>query len=91
MTPTPQQLGSVRDGLLIAGFLPYLQQEVAKMCQGVETRMSDAQAKAELTPELALNGWLEVFAARRLLRRFESMVKVGQSQGQRVAPALETY
>lgn len=86
--PIDTEMSKVRDGARFAGFLPYLAAEVDKMVGTLESRMLDHIRDGSLTPDLAIQGWMELNAYRRLMKRFDQKVKIGQTAGQALAPVL---
>lgn len=88
MTVAPEEMAKISEGARLAGFLPYIEQEVAKMERMVENKAYLHIMKGTLTPEMALNYWLEKKAYHSLLTRFEQKVKIGQLAGNRLGVEL---
>lgn len=88
MTPA-DQLGAVQDAVRLMGFLPYLQKEVDGMAKAVENRVFTSITQGTFSPDQAYQAWLEVHAMKRMVKRLETQVKVGQSQGAKATPYLE--
>lgn len=86
--PIDTEMSKVRDGARFAGFLPYLQVEIDKMVLALEGRVLAHVGEGTLTAELAVHAWMELNAYRRLMKRFEQKVKIGQTAGQALAPVL---
>lgn len=87
--PDPIDMGRMADGAAIANMLPYLEHELSRMGDALETRVFQALDARELTPEQALYAWMEKQSYRRLLKRLTTMVKIGETAGYRVSPHLE--
>lgn len=66
-----------RDGAVIAGVLPYLEDVIAKMARALDNRMIAAIAGGTMTPELALEGWMERAAYSKILKHFQTIVLIG--------------
>lgn len=85
---TPKDLGLIREGVRLQGFLPYLEDAVSKMEGQLEGRVFRLLDEGKLTPELALMAWMEKLAYRRLIRKFDQQVRIGQAVGAASAPEL---
>lgn len=59
--------------------LPLIESEVAKMRQTVFAKAFAAIREGTLSPEMAQNLWLEIYAYHRLLKNFETAVSMGHS------------
>lgn len=55
--------------LQLQNYLPYLQDGVEKLQTVVVNKMAILQENGKLTPEMALAGWYEFLAYRRILKR----------------------
>lgn len=88
MTVNPDLLGQVREGARLAGFMPYLEAELDKMHQLLDSRAYQAVSDGSLTPEVALNLWLEKYAYLKLQRRFKQVIAGSVSVGQDIAHQL---
>ena len=84
----PTDLGVIRDGARLAGFLPYLQDELIKMEEAAVVRIDQLMTQGKLTPELSQMAWIELLSYRRLRRRLEQRVRIGVSVGERNAPFM---
>lgn len=87
--PEPKDLASIQDSARLTGFLPYLDNELRRMEEVLDTKIFILLDKGELTPEAAKDAWIEKRAIRRLGRRFDQRVKLGVSTGARLHEALE--
>jgi hypothetical protein len=74
-----EDFGRITEGAKLAGFLPYLEEEIYKMEQLLEDQVFKKLAAKALTPEMALEAWIEKVAYRRLLKRFNQTVRMGTS------------
>lgn len=72
----------------LAQFRPYLEDYVSKMETSLEVKVFKALEDKTLTPELALYAWMEKLSYRRLLRKYNSDVNIGQSAAKRAAKAM---
>ena len=74
-----QQLGSVRDMAIIAELLPYLRAELTKLDKALENKAFSDLTSGKLTPERAIEAWIEKASYAKLLKKMEQKVKMGQS------------
>lgn len=79
--PTPEQLALVTQGSKLSTLEPEMVGFIEKMMAQTQQRMFTALSKAELTPEMALQGWHELHAAYRLLQKYKQTIQVGVSTG----------
>lgn len=86
---TPRDIAVAQDGARLAGFLPYLKAEVDGMEHALDNRIFQLIKDKALTPEVALQAWLEKLSYHRLYHRFETRVKVGLAVGERSASDLQ--
>lgn len=85
----PADLADAQDAARLAGFLPYLERELAQMAAVLETRVYAQIDKKELTPDMALAAWMEKLAYARLGKRLRQKVTAGTSKGEAAAPFME--
>lgn len=74
---TPEQLGAVRMGAEIQGFLPYLAEEVLKMQSAVQNKVYQSMGLMTFTPDQAFAAWAEMKALHDLYNRFSGKAKMG--------------
>ena len=84
-----EDIGKAQAGARIAGMLPYLAKELGGMEAAVVARVFQDLETGVLTPEKAIQAWIEVRQLRKLLKRLETHIKIGQTAGQRAKPELE--
>lgn len=89
MNITPEAINRISVGARLAGMWPYLEEEIENMQKDVTARAMRAMQKGELTPEKALAYWQEYRAATKLLQKFETLIKLGTSEGETNAENLE--
>ena len=77
----PNDLASIRDVSVIGNFLPYIEREIEALTTAIDNKAYVAVAEGTLTPEKAVNYWIEKAAFRKLLQKFNLRVRVGQSVG----------
>ena len=80
---TPKDLGIIREGAHLQSVLPYIQATIAKLEAMLDTRMYALLVANQLTPEVALQAWMQKHAYHQILRRFEQAVNIGVSVGER--------
>lgn len=66
--------------LQLQNYLPYLQDGVEKLQNVVVNRMAILQEGGKLTPEMALAGWYEFLAYRRILKRTKTNTIISAAQ-----------
>lgn len=81
-------IAAALDSARLAGMLPYLQAELRKMEEACMVRMDQLMLNGKLTPDLAQMAWIELIGYRRLRRRLEQKVRIGEAVGNKVAPVL---
>ena len=74
-----EEFANIKQGVVLEGFMPYLEMEVEKMVKGLENKTFSAINAGTLTPEVALSAWMERYALKRLLTSFEQRINVGQT------------
>lgn len=77
----PQTLIRSRAGARVSGMLPYVEAEIAQMAKALDNRMFAAAANGELTSEMAMAGWMERWACQKLLKHFQTIVRMGTGEG----------
>jgi hypothetical protein len=76
-----------RNGAAMSGMLPYLEDNLAALARALDNRMMSAINAGTMTPELALEGWMERAAYAKLLKHFQSVVRMGENPtGQPLKP-----
>lgn len=85
-----EDLSAIRQGAELANMLPVIEAETARQEKALENRVLMELSKGTLTPEAALQAWMEKAAIRRLLSSFQSKVRIGQTIGEANAKLLET-
>lgn len=73
----PKTLIRARAGAILSNTMPYIEDELAKMAHALDHRMFAAAGSGELTPEMALAGWMERYAYQKLLKHFQTSVRLG--------------
>lgn len=86
--PDPEELGQALDGAYLTNAMPYIEEQLAKMIRAVDQRAYRAIAQNELTPEMALNLWLERNAYNSLAVRLGQKVRLAQNLSEKVEHAL---
>lgn len=76
---TPQEQAEILTGARIATVMPEVREEVGRQLQGVINKALSAIQRGELTPDKAMQFWLEYSATRGLLTRFEQRVNITES------------
>lgn len=82
-------LGKAQDGARIAGALPYIKDEVEGLERRLITQTLTSLQKRELTPEAALQSWIELAAYRALIKRMTMKTMVGVTASERQAQILQ--
>lgn len=85
-----EDLTAIRAGAEIAAMLPIIKAEVDRQDKALENRIFMELNGGRLSPEAALNAWMEKAAIRKMLKNFETKVRVGQTIGERTKELLET-
>ena len=85
----PSDVGRIGDAARLAGYLPYLEKEVDRLCKSVESRTLSTLSSGALTPEDALYAWHEINAYRKVLKKLGVQVKVGVTLGEKHQVALD--
>jgi hypothetical protein len=85
----PDELASIREGVKLDALMPYVADEVSKMERALENRVQSELQAGTLTPEKALQAWIEKLSYRKLLSKFTQKVSIGQSMGQKHQSSLE--
>lgn len=76
---TPAQMAAVLDGAAITNSLPYIENVLGQMEKLVMTKTAQRYRKGELTPELAKDAWIELFALRSLFANLKSLAAASAS------------
>lgn len=83
--PSPDDLASLADLAKLAGFMPYLASQIASLEKRLEARVFKAIQDGTLTPETALNLWIEKKNYHDLLKGFQTKVKLGIAASDRIS------
>ena len=83
-----EDMAAAKDLSHLIGVLPHLEYEINRMNVALDNRIFTLLEHSELTPELALQAWMEKNANRKLLSRFNQRIQIGQSSGERVKNIL---
>ena len=67
-----------RNGVAMSGVLPYVEDNIAAMARALDNRMLSAITNGTMTPELALEGWMERAAYSKTLKHFQTVVRMGE-------------
>ena len=82
-------LASIRNVSFLKEILPMLQAQVDEMVRALENRVFTDLNRGELTPEKALEAWIEKLSYRKLIGKLEQKLKIGQFEGEKYAKELE--
>lgn len=82
-THTKEEMSTIHEAARLAGFLPVLKEYTDKMERALENRTFLALNQRTLTPEMALQAWMEKHAYRQLVSRVEQGIAMGTSMTQR--------
>jgi len=74
--PTPEELGDILGAARLLGVLPYVKVELERMEEQVISRVFSAMDAGALSPDVALNAWMELRAYRRLFKRLDTRAKL---------------
>lgn len=69
------ELAEIRQAAHIAGYIPEIEVEIHSMQKTLTTKAFEMLAKGKLTPDEALNLWMEMFAYHRVGQRFRAKAK----------------
>lgn len=76
-----------RNGVAMQGVLPYVEDNIATMARALDNRMLSAITNGTMTPEMALEGWMERAAYMKMLKHFQTVVRMGEDPtGQGLKP-----
>lgn len=67
-----------RNGAAMSGVLPYVEDNLATLARALDNRMLSAIVNGTMTPELALEGWMERAAYAKILKHFQTIVRMGE-------------
>ena len=67
-----------RSGAAVSGVLPYVEDNIVTMARALDNRMLSAIANGRMTPEMALEGWMERAAYVKILKHFQTVVRMGE-------------
>ena len=72
----------IAQGARFINILPEIEDFLSKIEEAQERKVFAALDKGELTPQAALNAWIEKRLMRQLYSRFAQRVKIAQTVGQ---------
>lgn len=78
-----KDIAAVRDIAVLDQMYPYVQSTVNEMERALENRIMTELAEGTLTPEKALQAWIEKVSYRKILSRFNTRLRVGQDIAQK--------
>lgn len=87
--PDPRDLAAVHQGARLQVVMPLVEGEVTRMIESVEARVYRDIERGELTPEAALEAWRTIHSYRKLVRRMQARIAIGQSAGEEIADHME--
>jgi hypothetical protein len=70
------ELAEIRQAAHIAGYIPEIEVEIHSMQKTLTTKAFEMLAKGKLTPDEALNLWMEMYAYHRVGQRFREKAKL---------------
>ena len=89
--PLQADLVTLSEGQAASTELPMTEKLLLKLEKSVETRIAMILESGEaLSPDIAIQAWIEKFAYRRLHRRLTQQVVMGQNAGEELAPHMKT-
>ena len=62
----------------MSGVIPYMEDNLATMARALDNRMLAAITNGTMTPEMALEGWMERAAYAKILKHFQTVVRMGE-------------
>jgi hypothetical protein len=74
---TPDQHERAMIAANVAAFLPIIEEEIGRMKQGIQNRVSKKIKAGEMTPEYADSAWRDMNSLDRLLQRIKTHVMLG--------------
>lgn len=77
--PSPQQMRTMQAGAQASAVLPMIQNETLNVVAGIQRRALTDLSAGRLTPDAALEAWRNIASAHKLLKAFETRIKVGNS------------
>lgn len=75
----PSDLLAIKAGAEIMEAMPYVQTEIEGMIKTVQTRAYTAIRKGTMTPDVAIDLWMEANAYDQLLKKLTTRVTVAHS------------
>ncbi len=66
-----------RLGAEMSGVMPFIEQEIDSLSRSLDNRMFAAISQGRMTPETALEGWMERAAYAKLLKHFQTICAMG--------------
>ena len=85
----PEDWAAVVDGAHLSSAMPYIEVEFEQLEKALITKVLQQVSKQELSPENALQAWLELAATRRVIKRLTTAVKIGTSIGEKISGELD--
>lgn len=83
--PDPEVLRTAVNGQRWSGLMPDIEAEIERAKAQVATRVYGMINEGTLTPEASHLAWMEVHALDKMLKRFNSKVKLGLNMSQQLA------
>lgn len=82
-TPSMHELADLREASTVNTMLPAIEAAVGKMSDTVKHRAFAAIQKAELTPEMAVSYWMELYSNERLLKNLRTKAALANNSIER--------
>jgi len=89
MAVSPKEVAAVRDVARLGTALPYMTDQLDRMERGLDTKTLVALAHGELSPEKALEAWIEKSIISRMRKGLTTAIRVGTTIGERVADDMQ--
>jgi len=84
------KLSNVREVAFLAEVKPYLDKEIEALERALDNRTYQALDRGELTPQRALEAWIEKVSYHRISRKIQQQITMGQAAGERAKSVLES-
>lgn len=85
----PNNIAAAYSGARLQAVMDILEAEIARMTQAVEAKTFRSLEEGRLSPDMALSAWQEIHGYKKLLRKLETRIQVGQSAGEEEAYTLD--
>lgn len=86
--PTATEFAALSQQKALAGFLPYLDAEIARQKLVIEAHAMAALRTGDLTGDLAASLWTQWAALTSIRKGFETRVRIGTAVGERLNDVL---